>query len=115
VAAKRDHFGSPASPSPVPPHSTPLRFHPQSADVYRPPRDRTHRDGFDREAELALWLVNMPSRAVQWSQDLIGFDGNFVGPTSRQRTDASKPERTKTNGDSNQWHCDSFLSACAPH
>lgn len=62
----------------------------------------------------ALQLGNMREGAVQWSDDLIGFDSNIAaplpdnGPTRATRTD-------KTNGDSNQWHCDSFLSACAPH
>lgn len=52
--------------------------------------------------------------SVQWSQDLIGFGGNIVPqiPTTDRR---EQPERTKANGDSNQWHCDSFISACAPH
>jgi len=39
--------------------------------------------------------VNMCAGAVQFSQDLIGFDGNIVGPTSRQRTDASNPNGQK--------------------
>ena len=52
--------------------------------------------------------------SVRWSQDLLGFDGNIVAPLSDNGR-REQPERTKTNGDSNQWHCDSFLSACAPH
>ena len=37
----------------------------------------------------------MRAGAVQWSDDLIGFDSNIVGPTSRQRTDASNPNGQK--------------------
>ena len=38
----------------------------------------------------------MRAGAVQWSQDLIGFDGKIVGPTSRQRNDASNPKVVAT-------------------